>query len=146
MKNDSFFYRAELYFKRLFWRFTNKKRQYLRVGKCLQCGRCCRDIGILLDGLKISSMEEFKALVKEEPDYGIFVESGESYDGSLIFSCSKISSDNKCTIYKSRPEICRDYPDLHLMRMGTELHEQCGFKLFPPFDFEEIYNDVLRRK
>ena len=35
------------------YKITGQKRKYFRVGKCLRCGKCCRNIGILLEGKKI---------------------------------------------------------------------------------------------
>lgn len=113
------------------------------MGKCVKCGCCCKDIGILLDGTKISKEEEFTKLIKEEPVYSIFEKIGISDDGSWIFKCSKLKENNKCGIYLMRPIICRGYPHSYLGSIGARLHKECGYKLFAPRDFDEIFRKAL---
>ena len=51
--NKNFWTKAEIAIKRFWFKITGQKRKYFRVGKCLRCGKCCRNIGILLEGKKI---------------------------------------------------------------------------------------------
>ena len=139
-------FKAELWLKRLLLRITNQKNHFVRTGKCLKCGRCCKDIGILLDGVKISKEEEFNKLVKEEPVYSIFEKIGETHDNSWVFKCSKLKENNKCGIHLLRPIICRGYPHSFLGSLGARLHEGCGYKLFAPLDFEEIFKKAIGTK
>ena len=134
----------EIFIKRLWLKLTDKKRSYLRAGKCLRCGKCCRSISILLNGEKISDLKEFETLKAQEPEYEIFQPCGTSEDGIIIFRCLK-QRGNLCSIHNNRPEICRDYPDLYLMYSGAELIEGCGYVLAAPYDFEEIYKKKLKQ-
>ena len=40
-----------------------------------------------------------------------------------FYHCPHLSSENTCTIYEKRPEICRDFPDNPLSILPTT----CGF-------------------
>ena len=137
--------RIEIFLKRLWLKITGRKRAYLRAGRCRMCGRCCRNIGILLDGERIKDEKDFERLKEEEPEYEIFTPNGRASDGSIIFSC-KMQKGNVCTIHKNRPEICRDYPDLYLMYSGVELLKDCGYVLVAPFDFEEILKKEMEKE
>ena len=137
-------HKIELTIKRFFLKITNQKNLFVRTGKCVKCGNCCRDIGILLDGVKISKQQEFDTLVKQESVYGIFIKTGEATDGSWIFRCSKLKENNKCGIYLFRPIICRGYPHSYLGPLGARLHKECGYKLFAPLDFEEILKKAMK--
>ena len=142
--NKNFWTKAEIAIKRFWFKITGQKRKYFRVGKCLRCGKCCRNIGILLEGKKIKKMEQFEELVKKEPEYKIFKAHGKAQDGTIIFSCTK-QNGNLCSMHDKRPEICRDYPDLYLMYTGAELMKGCGYTLIPPYDFEEIFAKDLKK-
>lgn len=136
--------RIEIFLKRLWLRITGKKRAYLRAGRCLQCGRCCRNIAILLDGKRIKSEEDFELLKAQEPEYEIFEPHSKAEDGTLIFSC-RMQKGNKCSMHSKRPEICRDYPDLYIMYSGVELLKDCGYVLVAPYDFEEILKKEMSK-
>lgn len=138
-------HKIEIFLKRLWHKLIGKKPSYLRVGKCLQCGRCCKRIGLLIEGKRISDISDFDLLKEQEPCYSIFEPSGVFEDGTIIFSCSK-QKDNLCTIHDDRPEICRDYPDLYLMYSGVELIDDCGYVLVPPYDFDEIFRNEMKRE
>jgi len=134
VKNDVFT-KTKVFFARLARRLTGRPAAYFRIGRCLRCGACCRDVVLTYHGNKISGEEEFARLVEEEPVYGIFRLKMISEKGIYIFQCSRLGEDNRCTAYHDRPGVCSDYPDPDLLRCGTDVIEECGYYLVGPEDF-----------
>lgn len=72
--------------------------------KCKKCGRCCKVMYLWLGGKPeadyrrwINLHEKIK-VVKRGRDYGVRIE----------LKCTKLKN-NSCTIYKNRPDICKEY-------------------------------------
>jgi Fe-S-cluster containining protein len=102
------------------------RKSYKRISAqidCKQCGNCCaavkpvylpKDVQRLADHLKITP-EEFTSQYLEEDE-----------EGDLCLKeipCSFLK-DKLCSVYESRPEVCRDYPyldkpDFITRTMGT---------------------------
>lgn len=135
---------AEAAVKKTLRRLGLFRRDYFRVGSCLKCGECCKSVIIFYNGEIVSSKEQWDALTAEEEIYSIFRVTGETPEKNWIFGCSRQRDDGTCAIHKSRPGICRDYPDLHLMRRGAQLKKGCGYMLVPPKEFEEYFRKALR--
>jgi uncharacterized protein len=77
---------------------------------CLQCAKCCRDLGPLLTDRDIQKLSQF---LKLKPS--VFTEKylRIDEDGDYVFKsmpCPFIGDDNYCSVYESRPTACRDYP------------------------------------
>ena len=113
---------------------------YRKIFKCSGCATCCK--------LACSeySYEDLKEKAKNGDNFAaqftsIFVpyenpdEARKIYPeyvnlinkkigGNIYFyHCPKLTSDNKCSDYENRPQICRDFPDNPL----DILPEKCGF-------------------
>jgi|GEM_PF-1108488 len=141
-----FFFRTiQIEFERIIRKLLGKPHDYFRLGRCRRCGSCCRDVALTVGGRKITKVEEYESLVAEDDRYLIFVQKGVDKDGALLFSCKKLDSRNRCTIYRDRPQVCVDYPDPDLIRCGTDVIEGCGFYLVSPHDFRRILKDEMRR-
>ena len=77
---------------------------------CLECANCCKTISPALHEsdvrrmgqvLKIKTAELiFKYLALDEDEEYVF----------RLTPCPFLGSDNYCSIYKSRPKACREYP------------------------------------
>ena len=78
---------------------------------CEMCGRCCRQPSIIIlpeevdriaDAAKIPLNEFVSRYIKR------------TSDGRLLFAktdpCAFLNKDNRCRIWKDRPEVCRDFP------------------------------------
>ena len=66
-----------------------------------------------------SSKEEAR---KVYPEYISLLEENKETD-VYFYHCPKLTSDNRCSDYEMRPQICRDFPDNPL----TLLPKSCGF-------------------
>lgn len=64
----------------------------------------------------------------------------------LVFSCTNLDAEtNLCKAHKSRPGICRRYPQEELFTMGGELSEGCGYRMVPIIPFSEILDKELKK-
>ena len=114
------------------------RRKYYRTGKCNGCGRCCKKIYVKNFKHVISDEKEFEKLQYLHRFYSYLRIVGKDETG-LIFECTKLDPlTNKCSIHKTRPGICRRYPQEELLSMGGELSEGCGYHLEPIQTFSEI--------
>ena len=65
----------------------------------------------------------------------------------LIFECQNLDKEtHKCKIHKTRPGICRRYPQEEIFGMGGALSQDCGYKLEPIETFGEIFVQVQKEK
>lgn len=104
---------------------------------CKQCGQCCRT-AIYKGGLKyeeiislinnpstdikqvkgakdfLSVFEpvSYEAALKINPAFTekILKKLGKTKENVTFFSCKYVTSDDKCSIHKNRPDLCRHYP------------------------------------
>jgi uncharacterized protein len=83
---------------------------YMKRIDCLECARCCRELGPRLDAKDVERMAKalrLKPSVVESQYLSV------DEDGDLVFQsmpCPFLMSDNYCSIYESRPKACREYP------------------------------------
>ena len=54
--NKDFWTKAEIAIKRFWFKITGQKRKYFRVGKCLRCGKCCRNNSKPMEKLKMEQL------------------------------------------------------------------------------------------
>lgn len=57
------------------------------------------------------------------PEYIELLEKNKEYD-VYFYHCPKLTTDNRCSDYENRPQICRDFPDNPL----SILPKSCGYK------------------
>ena len=120
-------------------------RKYYRTGECKACGRCCQKIYVKHKDV-IKTEEEFEKLRKLHPFYTYLTVVDKDETG-LVFECSNLDKDtDKCKIHKTRPGICRRYPQEELFMMGGNLAEHCGYRLEPIVSFDEVFDKVRKRK
>jgi len=121
-------------------------RKYIRTGKCKGCGRCCQRIYVRHSKNIIKDHEEFERLKPQHFFYG-YLNVIDKDDSGLVFECTKLNKETgKCTAYKNRALICRQYPMEEIFMMGGIITEDCGFKFVPIHSFEEVMNKVKRKK
>ena len=78
---------------------------------CEMCGRCCHQPNIVVRPEEVDPLARAAGIPLQEfiSDYII-----RTSDGRLLFSktdpCVFLGGDNRCKVWKDRPEICRDFP------------------------------------
>ena len=99
------------------------RRKYYRTGKCKACGKCCTQIYVKHYKHVVSDEKEFEKLQYLHRFYTYLKVIGKD-DIGLIFECKNLDPEtHKCKIHKSRPGICRRYPQEELFSMGGALSE-----------------------
>ena len=121
------------------------KRKYFRIGECKGCGRCCRQIYVKHANGVIQNEEDFENLKHQHRFYKYLKVTGKDETG-LIFECQNLDSEtNLCKIHKTRPGICRRYPQEEIFAMGGALAEDCGYKMVPIETFNEVFSKVKNK-
>ncbi len=79
---------------------------------CLECGRCCRELGPRLNNKDVTRLARRERL---KPADFIKTLLKTDDDNDLVFKkmpCPFLGSDNYCFVYEDRPDACRDYPHM----------------------------------
>lgn len=103
--------------------FVPQKQKYKITGKCNQCGKCCKEIRSL--GMRNEKDLKFMQLIF--PWYKYFYIKRIENNGDLVLSCTKSDASGKCTIYKFRPFLCRNYPQKYI-NFNAKMIDGCGYK------------------
>ena len=119
-------------------------RKYYRTGQCKSCGRCCNQIYVKHAKGVIQDEKDFEKLKHQHRFYTYLKVVGKDEIG-LVFECKNLDPDTHlCKIHKTRPGICRRYPQEEIFSMGGALSNDCGYKLEPIETFEEIFSKVKK--
>ena len=94
------------------------------TGECKQCGKCCN----YMYSIDTYTEKEFKIMQFLYPKYKRFYIKGKDEFGNLIFACKLVTADGKCSDYKHRLRMCRNYPAKRIF-YPAKLHEGCGYKV-----------------
>lgn len=79
---------------------------------CLDCGRCCSELGPRLKNRDIERLSR-RERIKPASFMDKYLRTDE--DGDQVFQsmpCPFFGNDGYCLVYEDRPEACRDYPHL----------------------------------
>lgn len=126
--------------------FKILKRKYYRTGKCKACGKCCTQIYVKHFKHVVNDEKEFEKLQYLHSFYANLKVIGKDEIG-LIFECTNLDPEtHKCKIHKTRPGICRRYPQEELFSMGGALSDDCGYKMVPIVPFSEVLADTQKKK
>ena len=113
-------------------------------GTCKMTGSCCQNLILVNRGQPVRSREGFAALVRRKPYHRMFVPLEEpDSEGRLRFSCSNLTEEHRCGIYDQRPDICRRYPESHMITLGGKLLPGCGFTIVLAKNFEQFLDENL---
>ncbi len=124
------------WWRQLRLRMTGK--ELILTGHCCQCGACCRRLQLEHRGKWLRSKRKFNTLVKTDPEFARFEIVGRDKQGLLVFNCRMLDSDNHCTDYQQRPQLCRDFPHKGIFLCGGALPKGCGFTLSEGIPFARI--------
>lgn len=77
---------------------------------CKKCdGKCCKYVCLEIDEPEeLEDFENIKWYVAHK-NINVFVELDGSWTVEFVTPCENLTKDNKCSIYDSRPAICREY-------------------------------------
>lgn len=122
------------------------RRKYYRKGNCLGCGKCCQKIYVKTSQHVVQDEKEFEKLKLLHRFYTYLTVVDKDETG-LVFSCSNLDETTSlCKIHKTRPGICRRYPQEELFLMGGELTQTCGYKMVPIIPFSEVLDKQLKSR
>jgi len=122
------------------------KKKYIS-GYCRQCGECCKDLRLFYSGIPLTDINEFNELCATYPEYSIFKLKHKSSNGQLVFFCTNLGKDNKCSDYKNRPDICINYPKVNTQIRFKKQLKNCGFNLNNSLDFKDTLKlEMLKNK
>ena len=122
------------------------KRKYYRTGKCKACGKCCTKIYVKHFKHVIQDEEEFKKLQYLHRFY-TYLKVIDKDETGLVFECQNLDKEtHKCKIHKTRPGICRRYPQEELFSMGGALSDDCGYKMLPIEPFSKVMKKLSKKK
>lgn len=93
---------------------------------CLECANCCSTISPLITDKDVQKMA--KELRTKPSDFtAVYLMVDDEHD--FVFKSTPCpflnQSDNKCSIYHSRPKACREYPHTHHPDMRKVLNITC---------------------
>lgn len=121
------------------------RRKYYRTGHCLGCGRCCKKIYVKHYKGIIQDEKEFENL-KYQHRFYTYLKVIDKDETGLVFECTNLDPEtHKCKIHKTRPGICRRYPQEELFSMGGALSEDCGYKMEPVIPFSEVFLTIQEK-
>ncbi len=137
--------KAIILLKKFFYKHV-LRRKYYRHGECSGCGACCTHIYVKHMKGVVKTEEEFRKLRLLHPFYTYLEVVGEDETG-LVFECQNLDKETKlCKIHKSRPGICRRYPQEEIFMMGGTLKDDCGYRFTPVESFDEVFSSVCKKK
>ena len=119
------------------------------MGKCRQCGACCRAIAMLyskkdiqnnwsnvIGGSKAFVLENWKRISKEQsvknnPHLASLMKEYQWGNQKTYWYTCKLLQGNRCSIHKERPPICKGYPwyDNEPDRKEFLYGENCGYQV-----------------
>ncbi len=106
----------------IFSYFVPEKVFYEIKGACKQCGKCCN----YMYSFDTYTEREFEIMQFLYPAYKRFYIKGKDEEGNLIFACKYVTEAGKCSVYKKRLSMCKNYP-VKRLRHKAIMHEGCGF-------------------
>lgn len=111
------------------------------TGKCLCCGKCCKNIILTYKKQPVTDKKQFNSLKAKKSFYKRFSPIYKDHKNQIIyFNCSFLK-DNKCSDHKNRPTICREYPSTLMFSKGGKLLSECGYKITPKTSFADYLNN-----
>ena len=120
-------------------------RKYYRTGKCKACGKCCTQIYVKHYKHVVQDEKEFEKLQYLHRFYRYLKVIGKD-DIGLVFECQNLDRvTHKCKIHRTRPGICRRYPQEELFSMGGALSDDCGYKMEPIIPFKDVIKKMSKK-
>ena len=112
--------------------------------KCESCNsKCCRYIVLDIETPEmLSDFENIKWYVSHE-NVQVFVDCEGFWNLKFITKCKHLTKFNRCNIYKTRPEVCREFSP----KTCSENNENENILTFDEIGDVEIYiKDIFSKK
>ena len=103
--------------------------RFVLLGQCHQCGVCCQQI-LAAPPRFVRNTFLLKPFLWYHQAIHSFREVGRGPDDVIILSCGRLSPEGRCRIYRFRPLLCRNYPELPFFE-APRLLPGCGFYTAP---------------
>ena len=104
--------------------FVPQKQKYKIEGKCIKCGKCCKQIR----SKGMQNEKDLKIMQFIFPWYKNFYVLRTDENGEVILCCKKLKENGECGIYKFRPFLCRNYPKKNIS-FNAQMPDGCGYKV-----------------
>ena len=119
--------------------------KYVRKGKCLKCGNCCRNILLYIEDEPIKTEEQFEKVKQWDKHFYNFYISGESETRALLCTCKELDEKNRCKVYFFRGLGCRNYPktDKNFLINGGKPLDGCGYFFEANKNFKSYLKTLL---
>ena len=95
---------------------------------CEECkGACCREVSVEMDAPKtIEDWDLIRWMVAHD-NIAVFMDHKGDWLVEFKTKCSKLDTEDRCTIYKVRPKVCNDYPHEDCIMNAPEAAEKIRF-------------------
>ena len=108
---------------------------------CDKCGgRCCKYVAVQLDKPKSKSAQEHIKWYLLHKNVNVFVDHYKNWFVEFRTPCLAQKLNNKCKIYESRPDICKD----HCKGEGECEYYATPYLMY--FSTVDQYNEYLEKK
>jgi Fe-S-cluster containining protein len=78
---------------------------------CVTCNaQCCRHVALSIDKPTTKRDYDHIRWYLNHEHVTVFIDHDHNWFLQFISDCKKLNHDNQCTIYDTRPKICREYP------------------------------------
>jgi Fe-S-cluster containining protein len=105
---------------------------------CLTCANCCKTTGPLFTQKDIERLSShFRTRPAEFIARFLRVDEDNDYVLQLV-PCPFLGADNYCSVYKQRPNACREYPHTNQRKMHTIFKETLNNVAVCPAVFEIV--------
>jgi Fe-S-cluster containining protein len=115
----------------------------MKLKTCMDCnGKCCRYVITEIETPKdLGDFEDLKWYVAHK-NVNVFVEKDKSWNLEFVTPCKHLDKNNRCKIYKKRPQTCKDHlgKDCELNNPPTEL-----FRFKEIKDVEEYIEEIFKK-
>jgi Fe-S-cluster containining protein len=115
---------------------------------CLSCGLCCTYIAVEIDDP--STLRGATDILWYLYHHGVAVYfDGDEWMVQLETSCRHLQADNRCAIYETRPQICREFDEtsceVNAEELGTTFYTARDFLLYLEQHHKRIHSLVRKR-
>ncbi len=128
----------------LYFKVKISNREVVLLGSCFQCGGCCRKINIQTNSGWITSLNQFKKLCLDHPEYSRFSPIGKESQGFISFTCNWLTDNGTCKDHPNRLAICKNYPDKEMIFHSSNTAKGCGFRVEDRVPFARVLNNKIK--